>query len=399
MIFGKRKEENSVDEETDLFGYVERHGMFPIGKVHPFNEVDAVVLCRISYLSLEGIIGEDFGKGLTIKEIAIEYSRIKNATEMGTYDKKDFDLLNMLRDSKRFSSMKVSGFRSSFSLKKTEQFAACTIQMDTKRCFISFRGTDSTLNGWKEDFDLGILGNIPSHATAMKYCREAMAHFPSRKFIFGGHSKGGNLASFVAMSLPKNIRDTQFEGAYIIDGPGFRKDVLVKGNYKSIADKVVALSPTQSIIGMILYSPFKVCPVKSRNFMVLQHDVYVWRIKGNEFVRSSFEPISYATKRWTVRLFESMNVGEIEYTIDLLFEFMDKEFGSSVSSMFEHPWLSIFAVAGKIRVMEPKEKETLTTCWRLFSESMRSCRDGYDSLEHGSMIKPDLVPDKALKKR
>lgn len=358
--------------ETDLFGYVRQMGGKPINAKHPFNTVDAVVLCRISYFPLESFIENSFSRQMTVHEMGIRMLNITKTQELGTYEKKDMDLLKLMINSIRYKNMKVCGFHSHFSVKKSEQFAACTILLNKKVGFVSFRGTDATFNGWREDFDLGILGSIPSHSDALSYVKSSMNHFKGKSFMFAGHSKGGNLAAYVAMNLPNTLRKNRFLKAYVIDGPGFRKDVLLSGKYQDIQDKVVSLAPVQSIVGMILYSPFEVHPIASKGMFILQHDVYLWKIQKDWFVEAGFEPISYVTKRWTITLFEHMSIDQIKMTLDALFGLLMKMYGDTVSEIFAHPWRSLLQFSSGLRTIEPQARETLKKSIRIFIDYYKS---------------------------
>ena len=52
------------------------------------------------------------------------------------------------------------------------QFAAATILTEAGYSIVTFRGTDDTLAGWKEDLDLFITKNPPSYALALDYIEE-----------------------------------------------------------------------------------------------------------------------------------------------------------------------------------------------------------------------------------
>lgn len=402
MFFTKAPKQ-PVPKEGDLFSYAREFADIRISRKDPFNEVDAAVLCRISYLQLEGVISSDFSNQLSINGLAIKLLQMSKGKSIGVYEKKDIDLLRILENASRYKDMKVCGFRSSFSLKKQEQFAACTILMNPKTCFVSFRGTDATLNGWREDFDLGILGNIPSHKDAYRYAREAMGHFPGRKFYLGGHSKGGNLAAFVAMNLPAAIEKRQLLKVFVIDGPGFRRDVLLQGRYKAVAGKVVSLAPVQSIVGMILYSPFPAVPVKSKGLFVFQHDVFLWRVQGTCFVKGSFDPSAYALKRWTKEVFEGMDVQTIKFTLDSLFGCIAKQFGETVSDMFNHPWRALLFFATGMRGLDEKPKKILNLIGKMYMSSFRSANMGNDQFKKSlplngprreETVQPDVKPVK-----
>lgn len=131
------------------------------------------------------------------------------------------------------------------------------------------------------------------------------------------------------------MREERFIKAYIIDGPGFRKDILLKGEFESIQEKVVSLAPNQSVVGMILYSPFPVQPVDSKGLIVFQHDVYLWKIQGTDFVRGNFDPISYTVKRWTIsilKICKSMKLRWLWMSYLIFF----KVFMVTLSAIFSH---------------------------------------------------------------
>ena len=53
-----------------------------------------------------------------------------------------------------------------------EQFSALEIVLGKKESFISFGGTDDTLIGWKEDFNMCFLSPIPAQTDAKAYLED-----------------------------------------------------------------------------------------------------------------------------------------------------------------------------------------------------------------------------------
>ena len=71
--------------------------------------------------------------------------------------------------------------------------------------YISFRGTDDTIVGWKEDFNLSN-GIVPSHRKALEYL-EFNGTYMQSMIRLGGHSKGGNLAMYTAMQCDDALQE------------------------------------------------------------------------------------------------------------------------------------------------------------------------------------------------
>ena len=60
--------------------------------------------------------------------------------------------MKVLKNSKRYYHSKLYSYVS--TVQDTGQFGALTIRLPNKVTFVSFEGTDSTVSGWKEDFEL-----------------------------------------------------------------------------------------------------------------------------------------------------------------------------------------------------------------------------------------------------
>ena len=67
----------------------------------------------------------------------------------------------------------------------------------------------------------------------------------------GGHSKGGNVAIFSAISANEKLQKRIIK-VYNYDGPGFNKDIIDKYGNKSILNKLETYLPQDSIVGRIL---------------------------------------------------------------------------------------------------------------------------------------------------
>lgn len=303
---------------TDVFGYIDEYGDTPVGEDAPLNVLDALVLTRVAYLYFDKLVGRDFKHPVALKDISESLLSGIADGSIPTMEKKDAPLARSICSHPRFSGISLAGYRSDFSAENVKQFAAVTILIGDDLAFVSYRGTDGSLNGWREDFDLGFLGVIPSDVEAVSYAEDAMRAYPKRRFLIGGHSKGGNLAEYAAFQLSKNLK-RRLDRVYIFDAPGFRRDAYLTLDRDSLEGKVEAYAPSQSIFGMILYTPAVYRPILSRSTNVFQHDIYNWCVDGKDLVPTQFSPLAYGVKKMSKDFFETMDIRYLESCIDVLF--------------------------------------------------------------------------------
>ena len=139
-------------------------------KQSPFNEVDNLLLAELSFLELTDIV-PDVGQGRSVKlHRAVEqYFARREGEEISMGVLVPDQILIMAKEmaaSPRFRDMPLSGFRSILDLDREIQFAALTIDTGDGSLYLSFRGTDDTLVGWKEDFNMTFLSEVPSQQLA-----------------------------------------------------------------------------------------------------------------------------------------------------------------------------------------------------------------------------------------
>ena len=355
----------------DIFSYIEEKGRFPIGSKYPFNEVDALVLSRVAYLYFEGLVGPDFRSRTKIKDIADTYLSLTKKDAISVLQAEDVHLVKAIKNTRRFGELKLTGYRSYFSEDDVEQFAGVTIILTDKTAFISFRGTDGSLNGWREDFDLGFLGVIPSDRDALKYAKEAMDSLPKvEAFYIGGHSKGGNLAAYTACTLPRRLK-VMVKHVYIFDAPGFRKDVYQTLDRDSLAERTSAYAPSQSIIGMILYTIAPYTAVLSRRSLFFQHDTYNWCVDGDRLARGRFQRISYGVKRMSKDFFETMDIRYLEGCIDTLFSAIRSERGAMRNGTMDVNLSRMFSLMMMLRRIPPDHRRTFLSIFSSVTSHMR----------------------------
>lgn len=238
-----------------------------------FNEVDNLILSRLSYLPFENIKLE---KQESLNSIA---QKMKNIEEDKYNMKIDKELIKLVGNSQRFKDFIVTDYYFSRDEKEEKQFVAITIHLGDGIMYLSYGGTDNTLVGWKEDFNLSFMTHIPSQIEAVKYIKNVSSKY-TEKMILGGHSKGGNLAVYSAVFCPVNIQE-RIISVTNFDGPGFDETVIENENYKRILNKIYTYIPQSSIIGRLLEHKEKYTVVRSTQIVILQHDIFSWEVVGN----------------------------------------------------------------------------------------------------------------------
>ena len=102
--------------------------------------------------------------------------------------------------------------------------------------------------------------------------------------ILGGHSKGGNVAIYAAVTSEKKLQDRIIK-VFNYDGPGFDKDFIDNIENYDFIDKVYTFIPQDSIIGRILEHEEGFRVVESIQKGIYQHDIYSWQVKGKNMIK------------------------------------------------------------------------------------------------------------------
>ena len=265
--------------------YLEKYGEFSF-RERSMNEVDSLALCQLAYLKFDGMVPDvhENQPSVTLKSLA-EHPDFENLFADTRFEKPNRALLQAMLKGKRYSNRKLNCYINIVEEEWETQFSAITYILDDGTVYIAYRGTDETIVGWKEDFNMAYLSPVPGQDYSVKYLHMVTRRF-RRPFYVGGHSKGGNLAVYSAMNCAPDIQDRVIK-VYSMDGPGFRPEVLERCNYDMIAGRVVKILPHSSLVGIIFESDMRFQVVESKSLGLLQHDLYTWKVKDDYLVRAN----------------------------------------------------------------------------------------------------------------
>jgi hypothetical protein len=263
----------------------------------PFNTVDNIVLTHLSYLPFDGIVpGPKNKKSISLAEAAKKLTLLvkkdPDYLKNSLTPKDDILFIEALGVSGRFPGLELTAYVNRIDLSQEKQFSALTITFPKKspkksagdfQAFIAYRGTDASLVGWKEDFNMSFNAEVPAQREAVQYL-EIMAKNIKGPLRIGGHSKGGNLAVYASTFCAKKIQN-RITAIYTNDAPGFNKALIESDAYKRIQEKIRSFVPQSSVVGMLFEHGVPYTVVKSTQTGLLQHDVFSWEITYNDVVR------------------------------------------------------------------------------------------------------------------
>lgn len=244
----------------------------------PLCAIDSLVFSWLAYAHL----GEDQVNACLPEGIALhEMLRAEEFYNMfgSTWDPEGSrDLLFAVCASPRFRDARLTEFRFKTARSAEEQFAAMTFILPDGSSYVAFRGTDSTIVGWKEDFNMTFLNPVPAQEEARAYL-EYVASVTASPLYVGGHSKGGNLAVYAVATCNKSCRERVVR-VFSHDGPGFHREFCASDAYRNILPIMVKTVPKSSMIGAVLSEGPDCHPiiVESGGFSLFQHNPFLWEV-------------------------------------------------------------------------------------------------------------------------
>lgn len=278
-----------ADEKENIIRYVENNMVTFNEK--PFCTLDAAVLCQLFYIRIEAIaFNDEYIKKRKWKLNDFYLGEFFHTMFQEKLDpEENKELFMYVLSSPRYRDLQIRNIQIHFDEKKEEQFAAAIYELDEDTDFVVFRGTDETLLGWKEDFNMSFTDVVPSQISAVQYLNDEYGkrRIKTRKknIIAGGHSKGGNLAVYAAAMCNSRIQD-HIKHVYSFDGPGFREDVWNRVNKVFVEKKIerTKLVPQTSIIGMLMEETENYLVVRSTASLLWQHSMFTWAVEYDDFV-------------------------------------------------------------------------------------------------------------------
>ena len=271
---------------TNIIDYIIWRGDISFNVDH-FNEIDALIFARFSYMDLKNVIAND-GQSIKIKDAYAMYH--ENEELRPKFAPQDPELFKLMALSERYRDLDIIYHEFLYDEEDIEQFSSLAIKIPELGYYLSFRGTDNTINGWKEDLLMTFDENVPSQIDALKYLENVASKTEGDLFL-GGHSKGGNLAIYAAMFCDDEVAK-RIKGVFSFDGPGLHTSISDHIDDKIALPYVATYMPQSSIFGKMLSHRELQVIVNSDASGVMQHDIYTWEVVRKDFVLASEDTMS-----------------------------------------------------------------------------------------------------------
>lgn len=313
----------NATNQNGLFDYLNWRGDLSFENV-PVGEVDSLIFSIISYIDFAEAVPEELSDRKPPVLLNATRSYLKGQSgiikSIGLIIPREIITL-LVRASKtaRFGLTRPFCHVNRVCDVEEKQFSATSYMLPGGDTFVAFRGTDDTLVGWKENFNMSFMHPVPAQTEAVKYL-EDIASLTEGKLYVGGHSKGGNLAVYAAVKASKEVRE-RIVAVYNNDGPGFNKDFVEGSDYEQMRERIYTLVPQTSVVGMMLEHEERYTVVKSTSAGLLQHNGLTWSVMGGSFIRldsidEESKLIDTTLKNWLAE----MSIEEREKFVDELYE-------------------------------------------------------------------------------
>ena len=320
----------------------------------PFNEVDNVILSQIAYARLDDLIGldEELSAEEAVERLFRRFSREEIIANHSIHKSAPI-LLEKIASSQRFQGLKLAHYCNVIDPGGDAQIAAVTIHLPDFT-YVAYRGTDETLAGWKEDFELSYSFQTKGQKAAVIYLNRVAPEAKGRLYV-GGHSKGGNFALYAASFCNPRIRK-KIHTVFSNDGPGFRKEITECVGYRNVLGRVKSIIPESTLVSTLFHSDYGSRIVKSNVNGLAQHDVTTWQVLRNHFVEAEDRSVqSYQMDEAVNRWISELSDEDRRFFTDVTFELLESTGATTLNELAEQGITGALDVLKNARRL-PKDK-------------------------------------------
>ena len=334
-----------------IMDYLDWRGDIPFEAV-ACNEVDSLIFSELVYTEMDRI----FREGMSIRELCEAYEDACISQDDFMFD--PYPLLKKAAATARFGPVKLRGFINRINDRKRMQFAAVTFVTGSDSIYVAYRGTDSTLTGWREDLNMSLGKATPGQVTAAMYIEDA-AEYAENVYV-GGHSKGGNFAVYAAAFCTEET-NRHIRHVWSHDGPGFPDDSAQDPEFLRIAGRTTHFIPEASLVGILMRTPGERIIVRSNALSYLQHNPYSWGLLGARFDLAD-ELSGFAGYAETVldSWLGGLSVKQRRMFIDTVFNALEGTGAATVQDIQQNPVKILASFREEMHKADPQMQEAVS---------------------------------------
>ena len=377
-----------MEDRNNMHEYLKWRGDLTFEQ-DPFNIVDNLILAQMAYIDYDGIVPESRENPVPIGEVCRRYWEIHTEDEIRkreSFVKLSPFLLKPVSQSRRFEKMRLCGYTNYLSKKAEAQMSAVQFELEDGTVYVAFRGTDETLIGWKEDFNLSYMSRTEGQKLAVEYMKRHFGN-TSLRLRVGGHSKGGNFAVFASSFSGPEVA-AQISKVYSNDGPGFREEITTKPEYRQIMKRTINIIPQDSVIGRLLNAERNAIVVRSTRKGILQHDALSWEIMGNKFINTERSNDSIYLEKVLSGWLENVDDEARRIFVDQIFGILQPLGADTVKDMKE---IGLKDVADAVQMVRGLSREQQTEMSDVLKKLVASSgRTFYEEMEQREGLLPEV---------
>lgn len=345
------------------------------------NDVDLLIFSQLAYFDFPEI---STGEMLSLSK-ALSHMCFDSATDSAhsqerfAFQSRDDEKLRLLcTDARRYERILIRAFKKNYNQTEDKQFGGLCLELPEGTLVVAFRGTDTSLVGWREDCKLALDSPIPSQLEALSFL-EQCSGLTSGPLLVCGHSKGGNLGIYAATFCKDECKVRIFD-IVNFDGPGMPLGIAESDEYRSIENKIRVVMPKASIIGLLFEQPDTIVFVESSAKSLRQHYPYHWKTDKMGFLVAPTQSndgriLASATRNFI----ENLSLTERKQFIELIFRLLDSSNSETIPELCRD-WAHKSATMAKaLFEEEPEERRlfnaTLASFWKSVSYALGSQRD------------------------
>lgn len=337
----------------NVFDYLNWRGDLSFDQVG-VCEVDGLIFSMLSYVDYSEVISSEIHgirrppALLTITKRYLSAHSGGDVPELGLMLSKEIvKLLVKASKTKRFGLLRPICFVNKICDQTEMQFSAIAFSFENGDTFVAFRGTDDTLVGWKENFNMSFIYPVPAQKEAVAFL-DYVASKTQGKIYLGGHSKGGNLAVYAGVKASPKTKE-RIERIYSNDAPGFDEAFISGKDYKDMKERISTFLPQSSVVGMLLEHEEGYTVIRSRNMGLLQHNGFSWEVMGGKFIYlDSITENSKMLDKKMKSFLAGMTKEERENFVDSIFDALSTNTGAKTLTELSGEKLKLFKVWGTL---------------------------------------------------
>lgn len=348
-----------------LINYVQNIGHLTFEQ-QPLNELDIAALTEIVYLPVDDI----FYENISITHLSLLYNQIQDKFKDNWIlsRKERIQLLETMAQSPRFQAIHCQNFVNEIDENQEKQFSAMTLTYQNDYQFIIYRGTDDTIVGWKEDFNMAVSQKVPAQQSALNY----LVNYFNTDYsyhIVSGHSKGGNLALYAATMVETTIQQ-QINKIYIFDAPGLQDNIVKLSQYQRIKLRTYVYLPQDSLVGILMTKNLPMSIVYSRAIGINQHYMMTWQV--NQFTFERKKALSATSQIMKITIQQWLNQlpdEQLERFFNVLFEVFDNSQVSTLNDLSAKFFKNASKLISSIKDMTPEDQQLVQDFINLLSST------------------------------